>query len=100
MKVMKKRLLVLLALQGCAASPYVEVGVAHQIDSLSDWFVQTDRPWQCHNPQFHGELGLEWDSKVKLAYHHQSWFGCGGPLNGRPEIFTDDIRLTKKWGGK
>lgn len=94
------RFVFLLLLSGCAASPYAEVGIGYQLDSNSDWHLRTDREWQCHNPQFHGEIGLEWDNDIKLGYHHQSWWGCGAPFNDKPELFTDDIRLTKKWGGK
>jgi len=28
------------------------------------------------------------------------WLLCGGPFNDLPEIYQDDIRITKRWGGK
>ena len=91
----------LACLAGCASSPYVEVGLGYQIDNMTDQLVQTGHKDQCsRQPQFHVELGIETENNWKLGYHHQSWLRCGGPFNHRPEIYTDDIRLTKKWGGK
>ena len=93
--------LAVVALSGCASSPYAEIGLGYQIDSMTDHWVQTTNKDQCSKqPQFHIELGLEWANDWTLGYHHQSWVRCGGPFNDRPEIYTDDIRLTKKWGGK
>lgn len=88
-------------LTGCStAKPYAEIGLAYQIDKNSDWWVRTTRPDQCSKqPQFHGEVGIEFPKDWKIGYHHQSWVLCGGPLNNDPEIYMDDIRITKKFGG-
>jgi len=98
---MKLLFAVSLLLCGCASSPYAEVGIGYQLDSMTDYWLQTSRDWQCSKqPQVHGEVGLEWDNGWTLGYHHQSWLNCGGPFNSSPEVYTDDIRITKKWGGK
>lgn len=93
----------LIAISGCASVPgaYAEVGVGYQIDDNSDWYVRTEREWQCSdNMQAHFEVGYEWDQGTKLGYHHQSWWTCGGPFNDRSELYVDDIRLTHKFGGR
>lgn len=92
----------LLLLAGCASNPepYLQVGVGYQIDANSDWYLRTDREWQCSdNFQAHFEVGLDW-GKTTLGYHHQSWWTCGGPFNDRKELYVDDIRLTHQFGGK
>jgi hypothetical protein len=94
------RFLCLLLLGGCSAAPYAELGLGYQVDAQTDYWVQTDREWQCSKqPQFHGELGLEFNNNWKIGYHHQSWVLCGGH-NDTPEVYMDDIRITKKFGGK
>ena len=94
--------LVIALLTGCStAKPYAELGLGYQLDGMTDQLVQTGLKDQCSiQPQFHAELGLELPNDWSLGYHHQSWLFCGGPFNSRPEIYTDDIRLTKKWGGR
>ena len=89
-------------LAGCStARPYAEIGIGYQIDGMTDPLVQTIHKDQCsHQPQFHAELGFEFEHDWTLGYHHQSWLACGGPFNSKPEIYMDDIRLTKKWGGR
>jgi hypothetical protein len=96
-----KRLLAvaLLCLAGCGTTPYGEIGVGYQIDSRSDWYLRTEREYQCSNPQAHFEAGLE-KGRVRVGYHHQSWFRCGGPFNDRAELYVDDIRVTYKIGGE
>lgn len=100
---MKKVLLCILAMgvAGCGtAAPYASVGVGYQVDQNSDWYVRTERDWQCDNPQAHFEVGLEFDHQVTVFYHHQSWYRCGGPFNNKPELYVDHIGIEKKWGGK
>ncbi len=93
---------------GCAAikehtggDVYFDVGVGYQLDERSDWYVRTEREWQCsENWQAHFELGVEWE-KTSLGYHHQSWWVCGGPFwDDRKELYQDDIRLTHRFGGR
>jgi len=96
------RYLILLLLTGCASvDPYFEVSLGYQIDGMSDYWVQTFNPEQCSkNVKFDAELGLELPKNWTVGYHHQSWLLCGGPFNDMPEIYADDIRVTKKFGGK
>lgn len=94
--------LLLIFLPGCSGvAPYATVGLGYQIDDNTDYWLKTSQSWQCSKqPQFHAEVGLEFDHNLTVGYHHQSWVRCGGPFNSRPEVYTDDIRITKKWGGK
>lgn len=87
---------------GCsAAKPYAEFAVGYQLDEQSDWHVRAGRPHQCDdNVKFDGELGLEWPNNWGVAYHHQSWVLCGAPFgDGKPELYQDDIRVWKRFGG-
>jgi len=87
----------MLLVSGCVVSPYAEIGVAYQLDSYTDYWLQTERPHQCSNgPQGHFEVGVP-KNNWSLGLHHQSWWLCGGPLNTRPEVYQNDIRLTKRW---
>jgi len=89
-------------LPACSSvKPYAEIGLGYQIDRNTDYWLETDRSWQCSKqPQFHGELGIELKHDWKIGYHHQSWLMCGKPFGGgQPEVYADDIRITKKWGG-
>jgi len=93
--------LICFLLLGCETTePYLELGVGYQIDSNTDWLLRTNRDYQCRNPQFHGEVGLETEDGWTLGYYHQSWLFCGGPFNNRAETYMDAIRITKKFGGQ
>ena len=97
------RVLLLLMLAGCASnpSPYATIGLGYQLDSNTDYWLKTEQEWQCSKqPQVHAEVGLEFDHQLTIGYHHQSWLRCGGPFNDLPEVYTDDIRIQKKFGGK
>lgn len=89
-------------LTGCGTtSPYLEVGVGYALDDNSDWYLRTEREWTCHSPATaHFEVGLELEHDLRVGYHHQSHWSCGGPFNDRPELYQDEIIITKKWGGK
>lgn len=92
----------ILVVSGCAhVDPYAEIGIGYQIDHMSDWYLRTDRDWTCSNGDtFHAELGLEFDHDWRVGYHHQSHISCGGPFNSHPEVYQDEIILTKKFGGR
>lgn len=105
------RYLLLLLLSGCAGMQefveeatedvviYAELSVAHQLDEQTDYWLQTERSHQCDSgPQAHGELGLM-KGPWSLGLHHQSWWLCGGPVNDKPEVYQNDIRLKyrKEW---
>ena len=93
---------ILLLLVGCAgAKPYAEIGIGYQLDKHTDYWLQTDRSWQCSDqPEFIGELGLETPKNWAIALEHESWVRCGGPFgDGKPEIDSNRIKITKKFGG-
>jgi len=93
--------IIALCLSGCAATPYAEISLGYQIDGMTDYWLQTSNPNQCSkNVKFDAELGLELPNDWTVGYHHQSWLLCGEPFSNIPEIYADDIRITKKFGGK
>ena len=95
--------ILLITLTGCSStSPYLEIGIGYTIDNNSDWYLRTDREWTCkYNDTFHAEAGMEFDNGWTLGYHHQSHVSCGGPWKARlPELYQDEIIITKKWGGR
>jgi len=101
------KLLVLLpilwVLGACASnpSPYMKIGMAYNVDDQSDWYLRSDRDWECSNKEnFHAEIGLEFDHQITVGYHHQSHLTCGGPFNNHPELYQDEIIIEKKWGGR
>lgn len=77
---------------------YVDVSVAYQIDEWSDWYLRTGREWQCSdNFKAIFEAGTQLNDKWSVAYTHQSWWSCGKPFNNHPELYTDDIRVTRRF---
>jgi len=91
----------MLLLSGCASTPYGEISLGYQLDDSTDYWLKTEQSWQCSkNVQFNAEAGLEFDNQWTVGLHHQSWLMCGGPFNSRPEVDSNDIRITKKFGGK
>lgn len=90
-----------LVLGGCGSTPYAEIGVAYQLEGMTDYWLQGERTWQCDKgPKAEIEIGVELEGNWQVGYHHQSWYACGKPFNKRPEVYQDDIRITKKFGGK
>ncbi|MCH8134803.1 MAG: hypothetical protein IIB77_02355 [Proteobacteria bacterium] len=101
---MKSVLLIVVFLTGCASVEplYFEASVGKRLDNYSDYWVQSARAYQCSKPwEFNGELGWEFEHDWRLGLHHESQLFCGkfGAFNSKPEIYTHDIRVTKKWGG-
>jgi hypothetical protein len=89
-----------IAFTGCVAVPYIELGVAYRIDEQSDWYQRSERGWQCDTPfEFHFEVGQEFSNNYKISLHHESQIACGS-FNSKPELYKNDIRLMKKWGGR
>ena len=106
--IMKNSILILLAilLTGCATledkgfKPFATIGVGYQLDSRTDYWVQTERKDQCSvNAPFFGDAGLHHRKNWKIYYSHQSWVACGGPFNSKPEIYADYIKVDKQFGG-
>ena len=93
---------IVLFLIGCASvEPYAEIGIGYQINKNTDWYLETQRDWQCSwQPQTHIEVGVETKSNWKIGYHHQSWLACGGPFNDHPELYQEQIKIIKKFGGQ
>ncbi len=93
-------------MSGCAGtevlggSPYFDVGVGYQLDSHSDWYVRTQREWQCSD-NFQGvfEIGLDYGD-WEIGYRHQSWYTCGGPFNDRSELYQDAVEVNYRFGGR
>jgi hypothetical protein len=91
-------LVLVLLLSGCSSSPYIQIGIGYQLDGATDWYLQTDRDWTCNNKDtFHGEVGTTWDNGWSIGYHHQSHTSCGRPFNKDPELYKDEILVTKRW---
>ena len=91
-----------LLLWGCAGwKPYAEIGVGYQLNGETDYWLQQERSWQCSkDPEFLGELGIESSSSWKVAVEHESWVRCGGPFNSDPEVDSNRIKISKKFGGQ
>lgn len=86
-------------LTGCAdVKPYIEIGLSTEISRSTDYWIHSDRSWQCEPPQFDGEIGLEHKSGISLGLHHESMVLCGS-WNHKPEIYGNSIRLSGRWGG-
>jgi hypothetical protein len=83
------RLFLLLALAGCASSPYAELGVGYQYYGNYE-----------NNPSVHFEAGLEWDGGYSCALNHWSHLRNGWPFNDRFETHKDELICKKRWGGK
>lgn len=89
-----------LLFSGCASGTYVEMAVGYRLDDLSDWYLQSERGWQCSQPWvFDAEVGHEFANNVRLGLYHESQIVCGS-FNHKPELYSAKIRLSKKWGGK
>ena len=84
-------ILVLSLLAGCAGQPYLEVGLGYQVNAASGW--------ACASPyQGNFEVGVEYE-RFTVGYNHQSHALCGAPFNNKAESWTDDVRITYKFGG-
>ena len=94
------RYLLILLLASCASTPYFEAGLGYQIDSRSDWSLRQERGYVGRNPWFHAEVGLEFEHQISCGYHHQSKLMDGSPFNNNREIYFDEIKCMKRWGGK
>lgn len=90
--------LAFLLLAGCAAEPYIEIGLSAPIESQTDYWIHPDRDWQCQPPWFDGEVGLETKHNLAVGIYHYSTVRCG-TINEKPEIYWNGVRVSKKWGG-
>ena len=106
------RALILIALAlvaGCESMPgyYVRAGIGWQDDAQTDYWLQTQRPWQCrYNVPFDGELGYEFDhtprwlDRAGVAYWHHSWLLCGSGLNDEAEVYANGLKVWGQLGGR
>ena len=100
---MKNSLLVIVALllSACAGwKPYADIAVGVPIESQTDYWLQTERDWQCGTgPQAHITVGLESPKRYYVALNHQSWWLCG-TFNDKPEVYSNQILFGGRWGGQ
>ncbi len=89
---------IIFILVGCASKPklYGEAALTYSLHA--DYWLESEREWQCDPPGFDAEVGLEWDNGAACAIYHRSFLRCGG-FNDRPETWDNGIRCRKKWGG-
>ena len=89
------RILILLFLAGCASSPYAELGLEWQVDSMSDWMLQPERGWMGDSPYLTGRFGLEWDHKIKCPELSTSTsLFTGAPFK---EKTMEDVQAELHW---
>jgi hypothetical protein len=105
---------------------FFEFALIHQVDSLSSWWLRTDRApydgpdearalysrgyydngdrWTGQNPFYHLRVGLRWKHKVKcpVIATGRSMFQ-GAPFeseDGAPDLYWSQLECGKRWGGK
>lgn len=88
------------ALSGCAARPYVEVGAGIIVERTSSAALHPDRAGR--NPTAHIAAGVEFERGWldRCAWEHWSHVRDGEPFNKRPELSKDEVVCFKKWGGR
>ena len=95
-------IIIALLLGGCVSLPDVKgvgsVELNYAFPFSTDYWQHSDRSWQCEQPQFRGELGLQTKKKVEFGVYHESMVLCG-TLNTKPEIFENGLYIKKQWGG-
>ncbi len=90
--------LLLFILSGCAVKPTASLELNYSFPFSTDYWVHSDRSWQCEAPQIRGELGFETKNKLSFGLYHESFILCGS-YNKKPEIFENGLYLKKQWGG-
>ncbi len=97
---MKTIILLSVLVTGCGSLvPYAEIGGGYQINKESDWHLRTEREWQCSNPFVYFEAGYEMKNNWSIGVNHQSHVQCGVPFDTKPETYSLDVRVTKRFGG-
>jgi hypothetical protein len=95
---LKELIILSILLSGCAGTePYFEIGLSYPFEFSTDYWVHPDRSWQCDAPWFDAEAGIE-NKGYSIGIYHYSTVRCGGH-NGKPEIYWNGIRGSKRWGG-
>ena len=78
--------------------PYLELGLSMQLKKSTDYWIQSNRSWQCEDPGVQVAAGLEHRNGFRLFIHHESFLLCG-TFNHKPEIYSNSIRFAWKFGG-
>ena len=90
----------LILLTGCGKNlkPYADIGVVYAFPFSSDYWIHSDRSWQCEQPEFVGEFGMESDTGFHFGFHHYSMVMCG-TWNDKPEIYNNGFKMGWRFGG-
>jgi len=89
----------MLIMSGCTGmKPYAEIQFNYALPFSTDYWQHSDRSWQCEQPQFRGEYGLETKNGWGMGVYHESMLLCG-TFNTKPEIYENGILIQKRWGG-
>ena len=83
--------LCIVAISGCSAVPYVELGAGKNMS-----FTNRAHEWQDRNGvAFIGEVGVEWQHNTKLStnckFLHVSQWNVGAPFNDLSESSLDHV---------
>ena len=81
-----------------SVKPIATVQLNYAFPFSVDYWVDSRNSWQCEQPQFRGELGLQTKSKWEFGVYHESMVLCG-TWNKKPEIFENGAYIKKSWGG-
>ncbi|MEE9158940.1 MAG: hypothetical protein V3U60_11200 [Gammaproteobacteria bacterium] len=85
-------LVCLVLLSGCGTfEVYGKGGVAYQIDDQTDYYLQTDRDWNCDNPAAIVAVGMRNDKGTYCELMHRSWWRCGTGDNSDPETYYNEF---------
>ncbi len=81
-----------LVLSGCAGfEPYGKLGMAVQIDEVTDYYQQTDRDWNCDNPYAIVAVGARNEKGTYCEVYHRSNWKCGSGFNSDPETYYNEL---------
>ena len=90
MRILLGLMFVLLA--GCAGfEPYGKLGFAYQVDEVTDYYLQTERDWNCDNPAAIIAVGVRNDKGTYCEAMHRSWYRCGIGGNRDPETYHNEF---------
>ena len=78
--------------------PVASIELNYAFPFSTDYWQNSDRPWQCEQPQIRFEVGLETKNKLSFGVYHESMLLCGS-FNHKPEIFENAAYIKKPWGG-
>ncbi len=96
---MRLLVFIFLLLGGCAhVKPTASVAVTYTAPHATHYTLQSERAWQCAQPQFRGEVGGITKSKFAFGLYHESMVLCGTG-NGKPELYENGVYLRQQWGG-